>query len=202
MASITTNVSALPVGAILDRYGPRVCGISASILLAVGTIVMSYAFAIPEFDGFLIGNFFLALGGTFIFIPSFQMANAFPKYSGTIVALITGSFDASAAVFMFYRMAYDRTGLKPDRFFLYYAIVPAFILLSQILILPGRAYDTVPVLERKIERARDYSRDIHSSDDEISSEDEVDRVRNERLGKFICLRTWELKSNSFKLRSP
>src|ERR1700692_2403126 len=92
LASITTNISALPVGAILDRYGPRICGILGSIFLATGSILMSYAFAIPEFDGYLIGNFFIALGGTFTFVPSFQMANAFPKYSGTIVALITGSF--------------------------------------------------------------------------------------------------------------
>ncbi|EKD14530.1 uncharacterized protein L3040_000051 [Drepanopeziza brunnea f. sp. 'multigermtubi'] len=185
LASIASNVSALPVGAILDRYGPRVCGILASIFMATGTVLMSYAFAIPGFDGYLIGNFFLALGGTFVFVPSFQIANAFPKYSGTIVALVTGSFDASAAVFLFYRMVYEHTGRRftPDRFFLYYTIVPVFILFSQILILPGRVYDTVPVLEKKMQRAKDYSRDIHSSDDEISSENEIDRIRSERSGR-------------------
>ncbi|KUJ19731.1 MFS transporter [Mollisia scopiformis] len=182
LASITTNVSALPVGAILDRYGPRVCGIFGSIFLATGSIIMSYAFAIPEFDGYLIGNFFLALGGTFIFVPSFHMANAFPKYAGTIVALITGSFDASAAVFLFYRMTYEATehAFTPDKFFFSYTIIPILILLSQITVLPSNIYDTVPQLEKKIERAHDASRDVHSSDDEITSEDEVDRVRIQR----------------------
>ncbi|CZR59374.1 probable MFS transporter [Phialocephala subalpina] len=182
IASITTNVSCLPVGAILDRYGPRTCGIISSLFLAIGSVLMSYAFAIPEFDGYLIANFFLALGGSFIFIPSFQMSNAFPKYSGTIVALITGSFDASAAVFLFYRLAYEATGhsFTPERFFFLYTIIPIFIFLSQIAILPPQMYDTVPVLEKKIERARDPSRDIHSSDEEISSEDELDRIRSWR----------------------
>ena len=185
LASITSNVSALPVGAILDRFGPRVCGILASIFLAIGTVLMSYAFSIPEFDGYLMANFFLALGGTFIFIPSFQMANAFPKYSGTIVALITGSFDASAAVFLFYRMAYTGTNQRftPDRFCLYYTAVPILIFISQITILPSKSYDTVPQLERKIEIAQDAGRDIHSSDDDISSDDEIYRVRRERSGK-------------------
>jgi MFS family permease len=183
LASITTNVSALPVGAILDRYGPRVCGILGSVSLAVGSILMSYAFAIPEFDGYLIGNFFLALGGTFIFVPSFQMANAFPKYSGSIVALITGSFDASAAVFLFYRMAYEATNhaFTPDKFFLFYTLIPVLIFLSQITLLPSQSYDTVPVLEKKIEKAHDATRDVHSSDDEILSDDELDRIRQERL---------------------
>jgi hypothetical protein len=143
---------------------------------------MYYAFAIPEFDGYLIGNLSLALGGAFIFVPSFQMANAFPKYSGTIVALITGSFDASAAVFLFYRMAYDATDhvFTPDKFFLFYTVIPILIFLSQITFLPSQSYDTVPLLEKKIEKAHDATRDVHSSDEEISSDDEVDRLRHER----------------------
>ncbi|KAE9366451.1 MFS general substrate transporter [Stipitochalara longipes BDJ] len=182
LASITTNISALPVGAILDRYGPRVCGILGSIFLATGSILMSYAFSIPEFDGYLIGNFFLALGGTFTFVPSFQMANSFPKYSGTIVALITGSFDASAAVFLFYRMAYEATNhvFTPDRFFFSYTLIPILIFICQLTLLPSQSYDTVPQLDKKLEKARDETRDVHTSDDEISSDDELDRVRQQR----------------------
>lgn len=58
---------------------------------------MAVAFTIPAFDGYIAGNVFLSLGGTFIFVPSFQIANAFPKYSGTIVAMVTGAFDASVS---------------------------------------------------------------------------------------------------------
>lgn len=146
----------------------------------MGSILMSYAFAIPEFDRYLLGNFFLALGGTFKFIPSFQIANAFPKYSGTIVALITGSFDASAAVFLFYRVTYQSTGFTPDRFFLCYTIVPILILVSQVTILPTQSYDTVPLLEKTIEKAQDATRDVYTSDEEISSDNEVNCLRNQR----------------------
>jgi hypothetical protein len=51
------------------------------------------------------GNFLLALGGTCIFVPSFQVANAFPNYSGRIVALVTGAFDGSAAILLIYHVA-------------------------------------------------------------------------------------------------
>lgn len=142
---------------------------------------MSYAFSIPEFDGYTIGNFFLALGGTFIFVPSFQIANAFPMYSGTITALITGAFDASAAVFLFYRLAYDASegSFTPEKFFWWYTAIPVVILIAQLTFLPSEPYKTMPQLEFKIERAQNAAMDVHSSDDELDDR-EVWRVRSLR----------------------
>lgn len=123
---------------------------------------MGYAFAIPEFDGYMLGNVFLALGGTFIFVPSFSIANAFPKFSGTIVATVTGAFDASAAVFLFYRIAYESSGgtFKPEKFFFGYLIVPALILISQFTLMTPDGYKSVPQLEVKLEKAEDATRDV------------------------------------------
>lgn len=182
VASIIANISALPVGTILDCYGPRLCGTAGSIFLAAGSLLLAYSFLLPGFDGYMIGNIFLALGGTFVFVPSFQMANAFPKYSATIVALITGSFDASAAIFLFYRLIYEATSGKfgPDKFFLLYTLVPLLILLAQTTILPDHSYHTVPQLEMKIERAQDSERDVHTSDDELETNAERRRIRNKR----------------------
>ena len=162
VASTTYNISTLPVGTILDRYGPRTAAIMGSICLAIGTILMAFAFYIPEFDGYIVGNIFLALGGTFIFVPSFAIANAFPKYSGTIVATVTGAFDASAAVLLFYRLAYEGTGgsFTPDKFFTLYLLVPVAILIGQLTLMNEDAYKTVPQLEFKIEKEQDATRDV------------------------------------------
>ena len=62
---------------VLDRYGRRYCYTVSAKSRAIGCIVMGYAFKIPEFVGYL--------GGTFLFVPSYQLA-AFPKYSSLIVA--------------------------------------------------------------------------------------------------------------------
>ncbi|KAJ5770940.1 uncharacterized protein N7511_002991 [Penicillium nucicola] len=182
IASITANVSALPVGTILDRCGSRVCWLIGSVLLAIGGVVMGFAFHIPSFDGYIPGNFFLALAGTFIFVPSFQIANAFPKYAGTIVALVTGAFDASAAVFLFYRVIYEATGrtFTPDKFFLGYLIVPVCILLTVVTIMPAKDYVSTLQLENRIEKAEDATRDVHDSDDEIESTAELNKVRRKR----------------------
>lgn len=78
-------------------FGPRVAGLLGSFCLAVGSILMATSFSIPEFDGYIAGNIFLSLGGTFVFVPSYTIGNAFPKYAGLIVATVTGAFDASVS---------------------------------------------------------------------------------------------------------
>ena len=180
LASTTANVSALVVGTMLDRYGPKVCYLIGSACLAAGSIIMSLAFQIDEFDGYTIGNFFLALGGTFVFLPSFQIANAFPKYGGTIVALVTGAFDASAAVYLFYRLAYEGTdgAFKPQTFFLVYLIVPAAIVVAQLTLLPSEPYKTATQLEMKIQRAGENERDIHTSDEDLPDDEMWKRRKN------------------------
>jgi len=64
LASITTNVSALPAGIILDRYGPKVTSIAGCIFMILGCIFTGVANYVP-FDAWLLGYLFLALGGTF-----------------------------------------------------------------------------------------------------------------------------------------
>ncbi|KNG89118.1 MFS transporter [Aspergillus nomiae NRRL 13137] len=181
VGSITANVSALPVGTILDRYGSRWCGFIGCIALAAGSLLMAFSFS-RGVDGYIAANLMLALGGTFIFVPSFRIANAFPKYTGTIVALVTGAFDASAAVYLFYRLAYEKNpgAYSPERFFLAYLAVPACILVALLTIMPTHDYQTTQQLQVKIEQAEDSMQDVHDSDAEIESNSELWQVRTDR----------------------
>jgi MFS family permease len=189
LTSIMSNVSTLFAGAMLDRFGRHTCYIASSVFLAIGCILMGSAFAIPSFDGFIPANLFLGLGGTFLFVSSFQLANAFPKCPGTVVALITGAFDASAAVFLFYRTAYEasRRSFSPAQFFFGYLTVPALILIAELTFMPVQAYHSVRELEQKIERANDGTLDVHDSDESISDDRELRRVRAIRTERRITL---------------
>ncbi|KAM0437421.1 hypothetical protein ACHAPT_001783 [Fusarium lateritium] len=144
VAAVGTNVAALPVGAILDHFGPQVCGLFGCFFLTVGALLMAYAAHLP-FDALLLGYLFLALGGPFTYISSFQLSNAFPRHSGLILALMTGAFDSSSALFLMYRLIYNATdgGFTLRRFFLVYLTVPAVILVSQLLLMPAQSYKTV-----------------------------------------------------------
>ncbi|KAI2615706.1 MFS general substrate transporter [Hypoxylon sp. NC1633] len=152
VAAVATNVAALPIGAILDHYGPRVCGIIGAVFLSIGALLMSFARDLP-FDAFLPGYLFLALGGPFTFISSFQLSNAFPRHSGLILALLTGAFDASSALFLVYRIIYGNTGgsFGHHKFFLVYLVVPVVILIFQLTILPKQSYKTVGEIIEEIE---------------------------------------------------
>lgn len=152
VAAVATNVAALPVGAILDHYGPRVCGIIGALFLTVGALFMSFAKSLP-FDAFLFGYLFLALGGPFTYISSFQLSNAFPRHSGLILALLTGAFDASSALFLVYRIIYGKTGgsFGHHKFFQVYLVVPVVILIFQLTLLPKQSYKTVGEMIEEIE---------------------------------------------------
>jgi len=188
VASVTANVSSLLAGSALDKYGRRSCWIIACASLMLGSLLMAASFAVPKLDGYLVANVLLSLGGTFIFVPSFQLANAFPKYSGTIVALVTGAFDASAAVFLLYRVVYEATGgrFSIRKFFIGYAIVPAFIIIAELAYMPARSYHSISELEGKIDRAQDVSRDAHVSDRDIPDPGELIRMQSARAERRMA----------------
>lgn len=144
IAAVSTNVAALPIGTVLDTYGPRVCGIIGSVLLAIGALLFSFAPRLPV-DAYIPGYLFLALGGPFIFISSFQLSNTFPHRSGLILALLTGAFDSSSALFLIFRLLFEATGgeLNTQRLFLLYLVVPIFIFVVQIFVMPKESYRSV-----------------------------------------------------------
>lgn len=148
VAAVATNASALLIGRLLDVYGPRFCALVGAACLYFACFVFIYGDAILSHpwlwfvDPYLVGYAAMALGGPFAFISSFQLSNSFPRSSGTILALLTGAFDASLAVFLLYKLAYNYSGgaWKLEAFFKVYLIVPIFITLAQIFVMEKDSY--------------------------------------------------------------
>lgn len=184
-AAVITNATALLVGPILDNYGPRVTGIIGSFILAMASLLLSNGSSIKSFDAYLFGYIALAFGGPFVFISCFQLANSFPGRSGLILALLTGAFDTSSALFLFYRVVYQNnyiSNLTLKTFFSYYLVVPLFILLCQFFIMPHRSYKTIETLAKEAETGLDEHglpmnpHDSRYQPDEIADR-ETDRAR-------------------------
>ncbi|KAH0543556.1 hypothetical protein FGG08_002117 [Glutinoglossum americanum] len=169
-AAVATNVCALPVGTILDKYGPRVSAMLGSVFFAAGCVFFAFAWQLP-FDGYVLGYFLLALGGPFVFISSFQLSNTFPNHSGLILSMLTGAFDSSSAIFLFYRILYDWSGgsFWPKKFFLAYLIVPLFILLVQLFLMPSHSYKTVGELVAEVEEDPYGDAEAYSEDPDIQN---------------------------------
>ncbi|ANZ77979.1 BA75_05155T0 [Komagataella pastoris] len=150
LAAVVTNAAALLVGHVLDTYGPRVTGITGAVLIALASLLLRDGDKLP-FDGYRYGYSLLALGGPFVFISCFQLANSFPRNSGLVLALLTGAFDTSSALFLFYRLIYQNDIIKNltlHRFFSFYLVVPAFILICQLTIMPKDSYKTSNTLAK------------------------------------------------------
>ena len=156
LAAVVTNVAALPVGSVLDRYGPRVSGVVGALLIFAAALVLRLGAALARqpflarwFDPYSVGYAMLALGGPFVFISSFQLANSFPRNSGLVLALLTGAFDSSSALFLFYRVVYTTMHrVLLSQFFTVYLAVPVFIFACQMLIMPRHLYKTVGALAK------------------------------------------------------
>ncbi|KAH0551747.1 hypothetical protein GP486_007036, partial [Trichoglossum hirsutum] len=150
------------------RYGPRVSAIIGSVLFAAGCLFLAFAWQLP-FDGYVLGYFLLALGGPFVFISSFQLSNTFLNHSGLILSVLTGAFDSSSAVFLIYRIIYERSGgsFWPKKFFLGYLIVPVFIFLTQLFIMPAHSYKTVGELVAEAQEDSFDDAEVYSSDPEM-----------------------------------
>lgn len=179
IAAVATNVSALPVGTILDFYGPRVCGILGSIFLTIGSLLLSLAPAVP-FDAYIPGYLALSLGGPFVFISSFQLSNTFPPRSGLILSALTGAFDASSALFLIFRLMNEASDgrFTSQRFFLAYLVVPIFILVVQLTIMPATSYKTAGELVQQAEVH--ISAELNDRVDAAIDPNEGERQRNDR----------------------
>jgi len=76
---------------------------------------------------------------------------------------LTGAFDTSSAVFLIYRLIYESTegNFWPKKFFLVYLVVPAFVLVVQLFIMPAKSYKTVSELVKQVEQEEDAIEDNH-----------------------------------------
>lgn len=151
VGAMLTNVSALVIGRCLDKFGPKFCDLVGAGFLSIACLIFIFSKQIEcsflsFIDPYLVGYASMALGGPFAYISSFHLSNSFPSKSGTILAIITGAFDASSALFLVYRILYNAShqSFTLDKFFKFYLFVPAFIAVMQIVLMPNDSYKTAP----------------------------------------------------------
>lgn len=194
VSSVTTNASSLITGFCLDRLGRRFCVTVSAFMLLAGTALLASRSPADHVDGYMLGFFLVSLGGTFLFLPSYHLSNAFPRHSGIIVALITCAFDASSAVLFLYSLVWSATDGRAtlSKFFLLYLNVPAAIIIAEWTIMPKHRYQSLLEMQNSNSKAQDSTKDVHSSDSDVSDRESLSRVESDRT---ICSPT---KTNSTK----
>ncbi|KZP34232.1 MFS general substrate transporter [Athelia psychrophila] len=142
IATVVTNVAALPIGYILDRIGPQRTSILGGTIFALGCFCFGLGIRTPGFDSYAIGYVVIAIGSPLIFLSQFHLSNAFPVNSGLILSLIIGSFDASSLPMVAYREIYYASGgwLTSRAWFWGYAFLGLFVILEQLFLAPRTVY--------------------------------------------------------------
>lgn len=120
VATVALNMSSLPVGMFMDRFGPKKTSTLGSILHASGLVCLAYSS--KHFDGYVAGYTLIGLGGVHMFLSHIDMINIFPKHMGLVNSCLTGAFDASALVPVLWGFFYNYGAHLQTLFLSYLAV--------------------------------------------------------------------------------
>ncbi|XP_039262815.2 large neutral amino acids transporter small subunit 4-like [Styela clava] len=125
------------LGIIMDKYGSRVMR-----MVGCWTFMLSCAcFAIGSLDtdrySFLMAPAVClnGMGGIVYVFTSFQIPNLFENIRSTMIALMIGSYSASAVIYMLFKAAYD-TGIPFAWLMMFHAILGFFTFINCYMNIP------------------------------------------------------------------
>eukprot|EP01126_Amoeba_proteus_P044655 TRINITY_DN4970_c0_g1_i8.p1 TRINITY_DN4970_c0_g1~~TRINITY_DN4970_c0_g1_i8.p1 ORF type:complete len:410 (-),score=45.25 TRINITY_DN4970_c0_g1_i8:157-1386(-) len=150
----------LPLGAVLDKFGPKVSSTIGSTLILLGSLLFAFSSS-TGFDAYLPGFLFIGIGGPPIVFSFMHLSNLFPAYKGTIITLFNVGLDASSLMFQLLYFLWFYSGLKLRWLFVIYAIFPSFSLVVGTLLWPNKPF---PEPEQLNEDEETPKKPVHVND--------------------------------------
>uniref|UniRef100_A0A667XKR5 Solute carrier family 43 member 1a n=1 Tax=Myripristis murdjan TaxID=586833 RepID=A0A667XKR5_9TELE len=139
IGSFLLSATTLPLGILMDKFGPRPIRLVGSSCFALSCIMMS----VSAYNPALI---FLALslngfGGICLTFTSLTLPNMFGSLSSTIMSLMIGSYASSAVTFPGVKLIYD-AGVSFQVIMWVWAGLAAFVFLNCFINWPAEGFPT------------------------------------------------------------
>ncbi|KAF7667598.1 hypothetical protein LDENG_00053430 [Lucifuga dentata] len=143
IGSFLLSATTLPLGILMDRFGPRPIRMMGSTCFGLSCIIMAISAYNPDVLSALI---FLALslngfGGICLTFTSLTLPNMFGALSSTIMSLMIGSYASSAITFPGVKLIYD-AGLSFRVIMWMWAGLAAFVFCNCFLNWPAEGFPT------------------------------------------------------------
>ncbi|VDM31343.1 unnamed protein product [Hydatigera taeniaeformis] len=210
--SVVMMVMLIVVGTLIDYIGLRVVKLISTLLYFVGMLM--FGFVTPSTSPLIfVGGTFAAVGGMGMMVCSFSVNQLFTKTAVIVLAFITGSYDASSALFAVVNLTY-KAGIPLKTTFLILAccglamgVFSACFIYSYWLPDMGKYKDEVSSIdiyaEDDIETFREKEREVKSLEEydaeseEAKSEPSLDAAADAVLSELFETRRKSLKSLPF-----
>lgn len=138
--AVGNYLSTLLFGVTLDRFGPKVTAILASLLFSLGLILCSFQ---ESFSCLSIGFGLLGFAGPGIQMPTLHFANLFSSAGAALyMSSQAAAFDGGTIVFAIVRFLYQAESFSTSYFFRLFLIVPGSVLLTAIFVWPDEVLDS------------------------------------------------------------
>jgi hypothetical protein len=138
-ASSVSMVSSLVLGFLLDAYGPRVCSMVSSFIVALGCQVFASS---HEFTGFAFGTCLIALGGPGVTSSIIHISNLFPNNENLAMSSLTGSIVISFSVYAVFDILWQKyEGITFRTLFGSYVLVVAASAAMAFWLYPDESYE-------------------------------------------------------------
>ncbi|XP_060741223.1 solute carrier family 43 member 1a [Tachysurus vachellii] len=148
IGSFLLSATTLPLGILMDRYGPRPLRLTGSACFALSCAMMSISAYHPQVLSALI---FLALslngfGGICLTFTSLTLPNMFGSLSSTVMSLMIGSYASSAVTFPGVKLIYN-AGVPFTVIMWVWSALAVLIFVNCLLNWPAESFPTPEEME-------------------------------------------------------
>lgn len=138
-ASSAFSLFVWPMGALLDKVGPRYSCMTGAALICAGSVIMAFSDS-REMDGFVYGYSLMGIGAPAVVFSFMHLSNLFPRRRAAIIALFNVMIDASALVFVIFNVLHENLGVSHRWLFCGYAGFSAVVFLTSPFLWPRHPF--------------------------------------------------------------